>query len=538
MMHGKILFKRNKVQVKWSVMNFLSEKFNENILAIVEYGQSDILRQRLLEHLQHLRFCKTVFLLKNSTRNDFELRNIFDFCWKNRMVNIVAVFQDFENSSVYYSYSNFGHFQIEKFIWNKKDSNVFQNRMRDLKGHLLPVIFGGSNPGNIISENTNGAIIKGGYMYHLFYAFAKRHNSILNISNVKTSLSNYDMHNLVLDGRSDISGAGFVLLEDSIQWFSYPYMLFDWSVMLPTEPNIPIYKVFAYVFHWKAFVLTIMMFILLSVSLEVSRSFSTPQRKVCIRNLFFNIDCFRGILGQSFSETTNNSYSTKIVYSLIFLLGIMIFTSYDAFLQSFMTKPPKENMIKSFEDLQSSGLKTYIHEKYCIEFFDKLRPDIMQKYSNVFVCEKSFEKVAKLQNSLNTKFAFFVTDARWIVYEYQQEFFGKKLFRWSKELLLLKNMFGAISINENSIFKNSLNFHILETQSSGLFDFWKKRTFYELLRFGKIENFKYGFNSNLRKSMKVEDLKWIWILMGLALMVAILCFVAEICIFKLKITKL
>ncbi|XP_055854428.1 uncharacterized protein LOC129918107 [Episyrphus balteatus] len=398
--------------------------------------------------------------------------------------------------------------------------------MGDLQGNTLPILFGGIQMLFSLSKKPNGETVIGGMLGHLFHAFAKRHNATLNLSNANNTLSPHDIHECVLNGSVEISGTGLVLVQAPMQWFSYPYAIFDWGVMLPVEQNIPIYKVFALVFHWKAFVITVVLLILLSILLTVATKLSGSQR-----TFYFNIDSFRGILGQPFSETPRTSLTSKIIYFQIFLLGIIIVTSYDAFLQSFMTKPLKGKIIKSFDDLQQSGLKIYTLQADMDELFYKLSPTIKEKYSNLFLGEKNFATFVSFRDSLNTKYAYTLPQPRWKIYENQQNFYGRKLFRWSEDLCFVENFFAGISINENSIYKNILNFHILETQSSGLFDFWMKRTFYELMAIEKIQKLNFGFEPKLQ-SLKVEDLKWVWLFLEYALMIASLCFLCEIIVFK------
>ncbi|XP_055854409.1 uncharacterized protein LOC129918084 [Episyrphus balteatus] len=299
------------------------------------------------------------------------------------MVNVVAVFQDFWTSSAYYSYSNFGNFNIEEFFWNNGDSVIFRDRMRNLQDITLPVLFGGVEPGVIIYKTSKGKEKIGGYVGHLFNSFARRHNARLNASSLTTSISSYAIHNLILNGTIEMSGGTLSIKDDSIKWFSYPYTEFDWGVMLPIEPRIPIYKVFAFVIEWKTFISIILVWKLLSVLLETALKFSGRYRNYSLRNLFFNIDCFRGILGEPFSEAPNASFTTKLIYLLIFLLGMMILTSYEAFLKSFMTHPPRQSFIKSFDDLQLSGLKIYILQADIDGVLIKQRPNLIKKYSNI-----------------------------------------------------------------------------------------------------------------------------------------------------------
>ncbi|XP_055854426.1 uncharacterized protein LOC129918102 [Episyrphus balteatus] len=354
---------------------YLKQYFNENLLIIVQFDSSDLLFQRLLEDLQHLRFCKTIFVLKNSSRNTSDLKRIFNFCWKNGMINVVAVYQDFGISSMtYYSCRNFGGFKIEEFIW-RKNVSVFPDQMGDLHGQTLSVRFGGPEPAVIMSENSNKDTKIGGYVGHILQTFAKRHNAKINTWNIYNWHTSYEILELALNGTIEIAGTHQVVADEALKWFSYPYLVIHWGMMVPVESNIPIYKVFAFVFHWEALVVTIIIFILLSVILKAAATFSRPHQNYFKVDFIFNIDCFRGILGQSITETPNASFTTKVIYLLIFLLGIIIVTSYDAFLQSFMTQPPREKMIKSFDDIQSSSLKIYTLkvdiEKWIAGFLDK-----------------------------------------------------------------------------------------------------------------------------------------------------------------------
>ncbi|XP_055854412.1 uncharacterized protein LOC129918088 [Episyrphus balteatus] len=415
---------------------YLKGKFNENLLTIVQFDFSDLFLQPLLEHLQHLRFCKTIFVLKNSSRNDTELKSLFKFCWRNRLINVVAVFQDFCTSSTYYSYSHFGGLNIEEIVWNNYNSVVFRDKMKNLKGFTLPVVFGGPEPGLIISKNSNSEIVIRGYMGHFFNTFAKKHNARLNTSNVNTSLTARNLYDLVVNSKIEISGAFPSRLIAPVKYFSYPFFFYKWSIMLPIEKHIPIFKVFSLIFQWKALLLTIVVIILLSALLEIAAFSSHSPRIFTIWDFLFNIDCFRGILGQPFSQSPKASLTTKIIYSLVFLLGIMIVTSYDGFLQSFMTEPPRENMIRTFEDLEAAGLKVYI---ITADYNLMLSPHF-KKYSNIFKIEPDFATFIQIRDNLSPKYAYTVNSEKWKIYKMQQSFSGIKMFRWSDELCLNKNL--------------------------------------------------------------------------------------------------
>ncbi|XP_055854502.1 uncharacterized protein LOC129918157 [Episyrphus balteatus] len=383
---------------------YLKEKFNEHFLTIVETESRHLFLQRLLEDLQHLRQCKTIFVLKNPLRNYEELKSVFKFCWHNRMVNVIAVFQDFGTSSTYYSYSNFGNFKIEEFIWRKDNLGIFPDRMLNLHGVQFPILFGGSEPGVIISGNSKF----GGYLGHIISTLAKKHNARLDITNVNSSISPEKIYELVLKGIIEISGGKMMHSQAPIEWFSYPITVYDWGVMVPVEPKIPTYKVFTLIFHWEASVILIVIFLLLSLTLAASGKVSGSTSTFMLNNIV----CFRGMLGQSFSQTSKASVSTKIIYTLLFLLGIMMVTSYDGFLQSLMTQPPREKVIKSFAELEPAGLKISVLESE-IDILFNLRPCVMEKYSSSFHAEIDYTTLKKFRDTFNTKHAFAVSNQLW-----------------------------------------------------------------------------------------------------------------------------
>ncbi|XP_055854549.1 uncharacterized protein LOC129918186 [Episyrphus balteatus] len=312
------------------------------------------------------------------------------------MINVLAIFpDDFSNTSTYYTYTNFGRFQIEELIWNKNDAVIFPDRLKNLQGLTLPIVFGGTSPGLIVSKtvDTNGKRKIGGFIWHVFHAFADRHNAKLNSSNISIEISPFNCHQLVLNGTYDISGADPNILQPPVQWATYPHTILIWGVILPIELTIPIYKVFAIVFNWETFLITIGLIILLSILLGMAASFSgsSQNRPFFSFSFFFNIDFFHFLLGQSFTESPRASYTTKIIYSLVFFFGIMIVTLYDAFLQSLMTEPPKEHFIRTFDDLRTAGLQISSPKTYIDNYLRKLYPEFLEKNEDVLEIDPIYD---------------------------------------------------------------------------------------------------------------------------------------------------
>ncbi|XP_055918610.1 uncharacterized protein LOC129950713 [Eupeodes corollae] len=513
---------------------FLKEKFTDNFLILINLTEnSKNLLQRLPEYLQVMEHFKILFLLKSSSKNETELKEIFKFCWNNSIINVIAVFRDFCSSSTYYSFSNFGEFKIEEIIWQQNEVNnieLYPNRMHNLNGIILPIVFQYRKDTLYSLKTVGDEHILSGQIGNLFRTFAARHNARLNTSSLMFPLFLNDLNNLVSNKTVEISSIPTLLI--SSKSFSYPCFRIAVGVMLPIEAKIPVFKVFMRVFYLDAFLIAVTVVVLFSAVLETSEFLW--GKNIGLLNFFMNLNLLGGILGQSLVERPTDKCCTKIIYLLIFLLGIMLTTLYGAFLQTLMTEPLKEKFIKTLEDVISSNLKI---KGFSLQFgvVRLYNPEVEEIYSKAFLIKntKVSEAIDKDQDALNTKYAYVTLDVTWKFYEYMQNFLGIKLFRWSKELCLVKSVPIGFPVYENSIYKEILKFHSLDVQASGLWEFWIKRALYENKKNGNVRSRYFEFKEKFR-SMKVEDFKWIWTALSLAFLISSLCFLAEIFVFKWK----
>ncbi|XP_055915253.1 uncharacterized protein LOC129948321 [Eupeodes corollae] len=459
----------------------LNRKFTGNFLAVVQLDSGAKLLQEILVYLQKRRSSRIILISRTDSFDEDLLKEIFQFCFQNDMINVIVVFRDFSTSSIFYRFTNFPEFKIEEIVWTDDDEDMrdsfFPERMRDLKSSILPVLLAGPEPCLIVSQNEQGQTKIGGYFGHVFNAFAKKHNAILNTSLINLKLSSNQIIDLVVNKTIEISAsATFPNIIKPMDFFTYPCDYIDWCVMIPIEASIPVYKIFTFVWKWKALCITLIEVLVLSVMLHVAAHLS--EKKSSLLNSLFN-DSLRGLLGQSFIERKNTSYTTKILYSVIFISGIMFVTSYDAFLQTFMTSQPTKNKLETFDDLLASNLKV-LGLKIEIELLFEHNPIFKTKYFNMFVLESDLSTFVKIRDTFNTSFAYAVNNVKWKIYQNQQKLFTKPLFRLPKQMCLMTNFQWAFPINENSIYKEILNAFLLETQLSGLLEFWKQRSFYEL----------------------------------------------------------
>ncbi|XP_055918319.1 uncharacterized protein LOC129950402 [Eupeodes corollae] len=476
-----------------------------------------------------MRQSNIVFLLRSSSKNKEELKEVFEFCWQNDMINVIAIFQDFSRSSTYYSFTNFGMFKIEEMVFKENENSLefFPNRMHNLNGTVLNVLFDQHDMYLQIQDDqaTGGPVCK------MIVTFLTKHNAKLNTSYLTFStLTPDDVVNLISNKTVNFTTIP-MFLELATESFAYP-LLEDVGIILPIEPRIPIFKVFTRVLSLRVFLITIVIIVLFSAILETA-AFLSGNKSVLL-NFVIDLNCLRGILGQSFNQRPISRCSTKIIYLLIFLYGMMLSTSYNAFLHTFMYEPPKELFIQSLEDVRASDLKIKV-SSVGIAFIYNHVPGLKENYSEVFLIEsknKSRSVVEEI-NSWDTKYARIVSVSDWELYEHLQNFLGKKSFRWSQELCLIKGIALSWPIYENSIYKDILNMHLINMVSSGLWDYWRRRMLFDEINISKLKLKDLQSKQNAH-SIKVEDFKWILMAIGMGFGISSCCFVAEICIFKWK----
>ncbi|KRF97851.1 uncharacterized protein Dwil_GK26934 [Drosophila willistoni] len=87
----------------------------------------------------------------------------------------------------------------------------------------------------------------------------------------------------------------------------------------------------------------------------------------------------------------------------------------------------------------------------------------------------------------------------------------RPVFRASNEIMFLSQLLLAVPLPRNSIFEHALNRFIAITHTSGLYDYWLKGSFDNLIRIGKMSYYQ-SVDYKSYRDLKLEDLQWFWIL--------------------------
>ncbi|XP_037941261.1 uncharacterized protein LOC119674207 [Teleopsis dalmanni] len=200
-------------------------------------------------------------------------------------------------------------------------------------------------------------------------------------------------------------------------------------------------------------------------------------------------------------------------------------TLYAAHLKTLITSHPSLPQIMTFDDLRKTNVKiladkteiNIVDNNIGVQQLNKIR-DLLDITDTIM-----FQKQRQI---LNTSHAYPVSTSMWSVTELQQRFFGRKIFHAPKAMVILEMVHLGIPLQENSILKESLDRYIMFVHAAGLLQHWYISTFKDMLSAGKISRANIR-NDDLFRSLRIKDLKWIWIFISCGYILSTIAFLIE-----------
>ncbi|XP_061386369.1 uncharacterized protein LOC133321292, partial [Musca vetustissima] len=441
-------------------------------------------------------------------------------------------------TQILYRFNPFPEFQMETvpLAINRslKQEEIFPQRLNNLMGYNMNVVIGGSDP-RIIPYEKDGKLFVGGFVGHFVWAFAKKYNCNLHEPlpyNPKVPLPSQELMRAVRNGTVEWS-AGVTFPGIPILGYTYPYEFINWCLMIPVEADIPGYEFFTSVFKGETYVFFIATLII--ISMVLSAALYIHGYRPDLFDIICHDDCLRGMLGQSFSELRNPPVIVQAIYLEICMLGILLTTTYNAYFSTYVTKAPKTATLNTLDDIMASGLKCVAWKPEYNEILS--RAPEFKKYAPMFLVEPNYQKYLEYRESFNTHYGYVVPTTKWTIITEQQKMFTTPLFKQSSSFCFYNNIPMVFPIHENSLFIEAMYNLMLEIWQSGLMNVWMEHGFLELIKAKKLVLSDLSRKKEF-EAMKVDDLLYIFIFLGIMLVVVVLVFIGELLVFhKQKIRE-
>ncbi|KAH8417569.1 hypothetical protein KR222_001956, partial [Zaprionus bogoriensis] len=508
------------LQLDERVSYFVFGKQSNLILSVVhlvgtKLADHDGLLKALVANLHLMTISRVVFMVQYGEADDVFLFKLFVYCWKNNLLNVIAIFDNFELTNTFYSYTHFPNFKLEEQIF-EQDTTVFPNRLRNLHGYRLPVAIGGSSPRIIGYYDKRGKTVYKGTVGHFMEVFQQKYNCHFIEpfpANPLAFAPATRVQKYVRNGSVDISMA-ITFPSIPVRGYSYPIEQMNWCLMLPVEPDIPQSEYYIKVFELQAFLLTLA--VLVIISLTLTTALKRFGYLVQWHEYLLHDNCLRGALGQSFYEVFRAPLLVRGIYLQICVLGFLLTAWYNSYFSAYVTSAPKELPYRNYDELMASKLKVVAWEPEHEELVGRIKG--FDKYKSMFYLEPDFGKYIAMRDSFNTEYGYMMTTIKWIVINAQQKVFSKPLFRLRTDLCFFNTVPFVFPVHENSIYMESINSLILDLSDMGLIAHWTSSCFSELVESGEL-NFADLSPRREFRAMELQDLQYIWY--GFAFMAAL-----------------
>ncbi|KAH8368335.1 hypothetical protein KR084_010222 [Drosophila pseudotakahashii] len=491
----------------------LYDRFNgDGLLVLACLSEEDSSAAGQLENLatslNHLRTTvRLIIEVAGCDRKSLASR-LLSLCLRQSLLQVELYFRNTNHSPLsLYSYRAFPDFElVQRVISGGSKLKIFENKLVDLRGHRLRVMPDLSPPNTFCYRDAKGETHMAGYLWDFMATFASRLNATLRMIRPHWRAGGAPESSYMLQytaqGLIDV-GLTTTLITRRNLWslhqYTYPILISRWCTMLPVERPLRKPDLFTRILCPALAVILLLV--------------------ILITWLVF------GHLG--YLLLLKNSRMARIVPRL---LALLLLTTSSSQLLSLLISPPYQGRITSFDDLLQGEQKIMGIRS---EFYE-LDGAFRARYAGIFHLIDDPDELYDLRNHFNTTWGYTMAYIKWLVINAQQRHFAKPVFRWAEDLCFFNFMPTSIVLAPESIYWEALNDFSLTTNQAGLLNHWVQKSFYDMVKAGKMSIKDYSERMTL-KPLNVADLELVWRICGGAIAVATGIFLMELLFFYVNV---
>ncbi|KAH8384622.1 hypothetical protein KR093_003067, partial [Drosophila rubida] len=511
----------------------IKASFNRRFLVLVCLGnRSNAVLKVLSKNLEGMRDAAILLIANNHV--DRSLTNVFKYCFKYKMLNVLAI-RNWGQDRHIYSYRAFPNLILIKRHISEVE-RFFVSQLKDISGYPIVSMPDNILPRSVYFKDAQGQPQFSGYLARFIKEFARSLNATLSIPWCHVPLDRpeemiiHDSISLMTKGVVDIPMSIINIataFDESSLICSYVVEISAWQLLLPMEAELRselMVLASANEFHVYFGILVILLFTLVlhfTTCLELGEWSYLGWLNLLIDPVL------KTILNQAFVLPRRSSIMWKFIYCMMMLFGLLSYNIYLAQLEMNIIHPPRRPPLRTYEDLRKVGLKILMSpdDRYMMQ--DTLGREHMNAFWDVYeVVNRSFFQVMRRQP--NSSYAYPITHTLWPLIERKYAKLPYPSFRISKEFTFIDLVPFGLPLPRNSIYEEALNRFILNTHCSGLYENWFHRTFQHLVEIGKMEVLPYQSIEETVHMLCWKDLYVISVVASIHICIAIIVFVFEV----------
>ncbi|XP_033156511.1 uncharacterized protein LOC117138491 [Drosophila mauritiana] len=478
---------------------YLQDTFNSQILALAcLQNQSEYAVKSLYRSLEDMRDTPTLLFASS----DEQIRNLFLECFRESMLNVLAV--KGSSTEYIYSYQAFPTFRVikRKLV---EIHRYFAPQLKDLGGHIVTALPGNIMPRTMCYRNAGGERQLAGYLHTFIRNYVESINGTLRIS--WDLVPEDGMRHLTISRLSKIQHVdfplGIIALYNKTGKQHVPMEISSWFLMLPMEPPVPRAHLFVKLGLERLLAVIVVVGAVLGNAHRMEVGLGPSWRCYYLADRVL-----RGALAQPIVLPRRLSPKLMLIYWLLLLSGFFLSNYYMASLTTWLVHPPANDPILEWDQLRCLELKILTIPEEFNYMSLILGTDFMKAYGNVFLLTNSTD-FQRRRISMDPSYAYPVTTSLWPFLELSQVRLRRPLFRRSYDMVFQPFQVMTLPLPRNSIFHKSLLRYAALTREAGLYYFWFRRSYYELVALGKI-SYKEE-EGDLYCDLKWNDYRIVWL---------------------------
>ncbi|XP_073815298.1 uncharacterized protein [Musca autumnalis] len=499
------------------------QKLNKNFLVFIfwNYGEEEKFTNYLALTLDYRRQNRVILLAPDDLSEVFAeivMRHVFQECMRTKLINVIILLANFRETKIFYAFEMFPRFEIVNRSIDARIPEFFPNKISNLYGRPIRTYPDQRLPRSAVYRDDNGRIRMIGYVMSFLETFAKSLNATLTCQQylAENRPAFYkDIFDMANWDRFDVPASLVpALYVNTSKIMSTFYEMRALCIMVPIEQPQSYEQFISHSLNLKFFLQFSLSMVVLSVLIELATKIMYLQRNqkytITLDKLLLNTKIFRGVFGFSFQLQSNPPKSLKILYTVLFLRGLLVTVQFSAILQSFLTHPLVPH-VSHIKDLQANNLKIVVF-KNDFDFIKQSRGVNYKRFLSSIKVVDDYNKYRQLHSSFNTSYAYPVHYSQWYIYNTQQRSLAQPLFRLSGMCLQNMGMMGFV-LPQNSYYLQPLNKLIRRVNELGFPQYWLHMSYIELKKIGKIKDIPNPKQQIPYRTMGPEEFTFIFQIM-------------------------